>query len=766
MPISEEIRNKLREFSHNNKHDEIVTYLREQLSKEATTAQEIFDYARDYTFSKKPGKPYVIDAGTLNKLGVVVSDLDDADQNKLAVEFYRLSAERDSSWGNRNYAMCLLNGTHGIAIKPKKALEYARKAVDLTKANPIEKHVHKFILCKALRENQKWQEANTVLMEYLVHKEQQLKSEKTQENKQKITHEIQKVIQLCKKIVEEFCNDFLEEHVAELTEERCASNLMEIAPILTCNAAYEEFLLIKQNLYFIQGMCHEYLGENSEAWFSYCAVKNKKAERYNDAIIARTTLLKKQIDSIVDEDMAPAVAALAIENHDAGVQNQIEENSSNLILHQNVSLPVNFGKSWKVEAPWFHSVETNILQAEYNSRVEQVEKMIAAKEAEVSIYEEVCKTVTDNPSLAKKESLKKELKDLSDLQEKLEKKYTQYTPEYRKTFRRHTSESYFFNPNRSKKKQEIAELAKNIVDHRYKSNNAALPAIDLTGKSGRLFISAERAYQEAVTCLSGSKTPNLGIPIVPENSKPWTIGYNSGITTYGAIERYQVGGTTMKSEHRTSPKRQRLGDSFLPEHGTYSNDIYPFLSKLSEGETEKEKQLATLMIRYGKNHQAVTLDELKNICEGADEDDVHHFHRVCFLLMEKEQAQWHSATDTDYHLGMSVGQARCLIMVEAGFIDFKEAFKNNVLFGVYSCTELVAQPSKVATACKYIDKLYLAYLQSQRAHEHLKFFKKYIKEDHMRTCVLTREQARLDMQHVYGGESDSDHEGYDTDLSM
>ncbi len=33
-------------------------------------------------------------------------------------------------------------------------------------------------------------------------------------------------------------------------------------------------------------------------------------------------------------------------------------------------------------------------------------------------------------------------------------------------------------------------------------------------------------------------------------------------------------------------------------------------------------------------------------------------------------------------------------------------------------------------------------------------------------CVLTRKQAHQDMQYTYGGESDTDGEGYESDLSM
>ncbi len=49
----------------------------------------------------------------------------------------------------------------------------------------------------------------------------------------------------------------------------------------------------------------------------------------------------------------------------------------------------------------------------------------------------------------------------------MEETHDQHTPAARKVTQRHTAERRFFQPNRSSKKQAIAELASRIVDHRY-----------------------------------------------------------------------------------------------------------------------------------------------------------------------------------------------------------------------------------------------------------------------------------------------------------
>ncbi|CAM4430883.1 MAG: hypothetical protein LEGION0398_MBIBDBAK_01348 [Legionellaceae bacterium] len=102
--------------------------------------------------------------------------------------------------------------------------------------------------------------------------------------------------------------------------------------------------------------------------------------------------------------------------------------------------------------------------------------------------------------------------------------------------------------------------------------------------------------------------------------------------------------------------------------------------------------------------------------------------------------------------------------MEKGYLSLVDVFKNNVLFGVYSKTEINNYPKKMADACEYIDDLYLEYLKTKNTHEYLSFFKRNIKESH--TLILTRKQAHEDLKYVYGGESDTDGEGYDSDLSL
>lgn len=198
MPLSDKVRGHIESLSSSNKHNEIVTYLKEQLEQKLVTPDDIYDYAKRYTFTRPP-KPHVINPSTINKLGVVVSMLKDKSLSERAAQFYQLAGERNDHWGCRNYAMCLLTGSWGAKKSITEALTYAEKAVQL--APQLEKHRHKFTLCEALRENQKRPEANTALMECLSFNDQQSRIVNKKSESEK---EILNILNLYETITQEF----------------------------------------------------------------------------------------------------------------------------------------------------------------------------------------------------------------------------------------------------------------------------------------------------------------------------------------------------------------------------------------------------------------------------------------------------------------------------------------------------------------------------------------------------------------------------------
>lgn len=321
--------------------------------------------------------------------------------------------------------------------------------------------------------------------------------------------------------------------------------------------------------------------------------------------------------------------------------------------------------------------------------------------------------------------------------------------------RRHAAESRFFNPNRSSKLKKLQELSLKMIEARFKQSDDVIPI----GDNARQMISVEHMFQNAARSLTDETTLNLGMPVSRKRSR------EPDTKIYGPIERYQVGETTIELQHRADLSRNRF-NLYILDLGTYKELYRTLILKLANNDVEKEKQLAEFMIRYGKKHQGVSLEELLTMNTSSTIDDVKKFNRLCFLMLDKEQGQWLSAPDEKYHLGLSVSQARCLILLKLGIIRFKDVFLKNPLMGVYSNSYLICDEGRdaVVAACQRIDDLYLTYLQKNKySADYAAFIKKYEGQP-SRTCILRT--AHQDLKAVYGGDSDSDGEGYNSDMNL
>lgn len=595
-------------------------------------------------------------------------------------------------------------------------------------AGHAEKNQFKYLLFLILLENHCYSEASEALVAYLSF----LNSNK-EKNEKNLKLALSKLTEIL---------DIRQDRLGnkDLSLEDLRTDLPDLEPIIKANIDLPEFVAQKERALFIKAQLHEKLGEKSQAWLAYCKIANVKSDYYVKAVEARKNLLLAEIR--VQLEHAPA-----------------SKKPSLFSLPQGVPFPTSFAKQWEKQAEWFDSVDEKALEAEYKKRSARITSLIAAKKIEIELVKE------SKPENWEKETTEFEaqLESLQAAETQLDETYRQSLAAPRAVIRRHAVERHFFNPYRSKKLAQVIELAQEIIKQRFALEQTDLP-VNLTGYSVRQYISAERLFQEAMLRLSGEANPELGIPV--RRRQAWSVGYASGANLYGPVEKFKVGETEIRVEHRVDPKRQRLGDSYLPDHGTYGRDIHPFLVKLTAKDPEKEKTVAKFMRRYSVGHQSVSLEELKELNAGLTQDDVHKFNQICFLIMEKEQAQWHSADREDFQIGMSVAFARCLTMIEAGFIRFEQAFNQSELFSVYSHTGLANSLGRVAESCAYIESLYQEYLKQEHRADHLSFFAKHPRGD--RDLALSRKRAHRDAQAVYGGETDTDgdSEGYQTDLSM
>lgn len=778
MPLPSEVKDKIVRYSSRDEHQKLFLYLKEKLGNGEIEAKDILKYAKRTRNKSKTDDRFILNESIINKMGIYIGKLTDKKKKELSVEFYKLAAERRSSWGNKNYAKRLL-----AKKKKKTALKYARKAVELAAPITDEKYKHHWTLFRVLRANKKRQEANEILMDHFnnIHNKSAEKAIR------------KKIISQLQTIMKKFENDFKGENLSELTDPRCRENLAELEPILQSSAKNNNFESIKQRAYYVAGKCHEKLGDSSKAWEAYCEVP-AKTPSYIEAVEARARLLKAEIDNQVEawleaneqeendtnessqasselsEDLSSMEVEESFENDESTSDEDEYESSEQDNSESSTRIYKSpFARYWERNSEWFHSVDVSAMEEKYNQRERKIKELINQDDSES--FADVSMANSDEEEVSIQDELVSETEyNPSELIDELKKKYDTHLPNHRKIFRRHMAETRFFEPRRSHTMNKIAGLTKEIIEQRFKVEGYNETPIDLTGKSTRMLISAEKLFQDAVLALNSDKgDPKLGIP--KRYGKPWkALSGNYGTTWYGPIELYMAGKTEFCSEHRTKPRsKQRLGDSFFRQLGSYEKSIYPFLCKLTNNEPKKEKKLASFMIRFGQTHKPVTLEKLKAVYNDAEKYDVDRFNQICFMIMEKEQAQWLSATDKAYQLGITVAQARCIIMIRDGFISFKEAFESDesqALFSIYSHKNIIDYPSCVEKSCKYIDDLYLKYLQTQHVGDHMHFFKKHIEEKVPPVCVLTREQAHRDLKEVYGGGSDTDDDGYDTDLSI
>ena len=724
-------------------------YLKELYGAQEISAADILGYTT-YQWNRKPGKPYVIPDTVLNQLGIFVGQSNKEDKD-LAFQFYQKAAVRGDKNAQMNFAIVLFCGKYGQAKNIEQALEYSTAAIKAGHSNSL-------LHAKILRANQQNSAAIPVLVAAL-------NAATAEASKAKSTEQAsaQKAIEQSSDLLKISLQEMLDQ-LDQHNEDALRLMLQSIQQILKC-----QHTRIQLETYFLQGMVHQRLTEYQKAMAAYLKISDKQHPRYTEGMKCRAQLFK----AVLEEEILQLPKGMDVDEADGSTVSNQSDNSSSaaceaeetenvITLPGKLSFPLYFGKAWHKIAPWFDSVNGEKLAAEHQKWDSYIELQKKAKHQQLELTKALLTSEQDagNADLPLSVELKKQKKlldtqlaQLEAQEQKVNAGYTKHRMDSRKTRRRHLTEQRFFDPARSKKQTELAELGNQLIEHRFNDAQAPIASIDLTRFSARRLITAETAFQQAAKKLA-QKTDYTNLDIgLPKAAQ--------GKYAKGVIETYQVNDTIIKAQHLTETSQDRLGNSYLPQHGTYQQ-IYQFLIKLSQQQPESEKQLADYMIRFGQNHKSITLPELQALYPGAQAADVDQFNQICFLLLSKEQAQWMSAVEERYQLGMSVAQARCLLMIQAGYLSFEDAFITKAMFGVYSQVGILKAPQYVADACQKIENLYQEFLKAQHPQDFLPFFKKFSSED----MVLTREQAHKDLKAVYGGDTDTDGDDYLSDTSF
>lgn len=709
----------------------------------------------------------IISVEVLHKLALEFQNASGFEYRKYAYSFFLAAGKKGHNFSFAQCAIIHLNRSeeYGVEYSPSKAQELMTQAFNL--CTESEKSFFNLPLAYVLKANGQPLEANRAILNYFhfcLHRDAQAVN---------IT-DVQNGIDFCMEVLQEINHELFGDGKAQPPAKESVEKRLSQLAILSDSVLFKKIPpnvakqmdALRQNILKTEGACYGLLDMPDEVFIRHCAF-DKTFSEYQTSLITRASILKKTVAELLTPTTVPGITSavplitsvtiptpppIAAVSRTAATDGT--SSASALIRKQ-----ARFNRFWQRASIHFDVVNETDLEQEYQKRFVQMETLIKAKETENEALEEAIDIAekTQDAALLSLQVQSKKVKQKSETLKKAqndfkEVDYYQHNAKYRQEYRRAQAEHCFFNPKRSTKKNQVVALAREIIDRRYQQKNDALP---LT-VSVRMFAMAEKAFQDAVLTLTGDTSPQLGIPAANKKNS----------VTYGPVESYKIGATTAQFIHRTHPDPKRLGDSYSSDHpyGTYDASIYKFLSRITNNNPEKEKQIAQLFIVYGRTQQSVKLGTLQNIYKPATSHDVAEFNRICLLILSKEQTQWLSATSLPYQ-GLAVAQARCLILMSKGFIRFSEVFQNDVKYGVYSKRGLLDNPHKLSQVCQDIDELFMRYLQTEYPAEHEIVSKQIAASGKKCAIVSTRKVARENLKTVYGGDSDSGNEAdYNSDV--
>lgn len=380
-------------------------------------------------------------------------------------------------------------------------------------------------------------------------------------------------------------------------------------------------------------------------------------------------------------------------------------------------------------------------------------------------YHEMCeaeqKAAEQRNELGKRLKIKptltpQRIKALAERVEESERLLESTQPRAKEMIRKLEVEGRFFNPARTRNHQ-VLELAQSLVQNRRAiSNDNVIPMKAENIPSGRAVITAEWATQRLTNFLEASAYCFSG----------WLKG-EKGSSKYACHEK-MVFTERSYAEYgqNVSPYPNRLGNCFFFNAGTYA-DIFRQLSQITQGKQDRERQLAKLMIAFTKTLAPVTPSILRDVFEvnkNEAEEQANSLNIVLYLILIKETTQWLSATEEDCQLAFTVSMARALILLREGYLRLEELFSPNAQYGIFVLTGLYSMMKKhVRPRINAIDRMYNEYIidASEEARRRRIRCSRHPAQFFF---VASRQQMRRDLQEVYGGDSDTDGEGYDSDV--
>jgi hypothetical protein len=303
----------------------------------------------------------------------------------------------------------------------------------------------------------------------------------------------------------------------------------------------------------------------------------------------------------------------------------------------------------------------------------------------------------------------------------------------------------FFDPKRTHKLQ-TRTIANELQSRRLTS--VAVAPLELDGVPARRVITAERSTVEASKDLLG-----LGCTLgTSRNQLGWLDKKSESVKLNGQdIIYYQNPGTYPN----------HLGNFLLetPDIGDYEK-ILSSLQKLTQSLTQphkmNEQRLAAFMLRYAKTGDSTSLEELQSLNPDTTDVDVRKFNTICYHVFVKEIARRTPCKEDQYDFPSSIITARAVKLIEAGHLTLHDVFSYDAPCGVVTGKLLFKNHDKVQLKINHINRLYNELIYKPSYPELTIYFAEHPKAD----IIASRKQLRKELQETYGGNSDTDGEGY------
>lgn len=671
--------------------------------------------AEDLINAQKLKKPFIVPPNILNGIGLKFRQGKDGypQDERLGVELYKLGAKQDNAQSFANLANCALYG-YGTSVNLKAAETFCKEAIKFGRKESA------CFLGVILWEQKNWEAAIDQFIKI---------NNSNKENYSKAQHHLglyyldkidnpdTKKALACFKNVDttsSFYND-AEEKIKELYE----NEIQKIFELLENEQSNDSLTETSDE------SSHEVLNETSD----------KKINETSD----------EKTSEISDD------------------QNEQESNEPFKPLNK---------KGWYALSPLLHG---------HNPKEEEniiTEFELASLELDIaeSAYTCVIKRKKELFEKELPESTKKAIEEKvqqtrtihSDAQQTLDlvkNKYNELTNSamLKRYQRQRKVEETYFAPKRTFS-QETKSFAKTIQDNRLVNSIEEIEVLEVDSNSTRRLITAELAVMTVGLNLNGYSTRWYGEHFGwSTGNKEKKDGYE---ITYCYNENISLGGGQFTYRQRNNPHYNHPGDYYMSDLGKYS-EMVEFINKITGSNSDKinilnEKKLAGYMLRYSQSGNSMTLDELKHLYTNATEDDLLMIHRIFYHCFVKEPSRFFLAKENNHQLPLVSANARALQLLVRGHLKMCDVFSQDAPYGVFTAKEIGSNIDALKTKIDIINKKYekqLLNTYSAHADNYFTFM-----HHHPQSKVIpTRQQFRKELQEVYGGESDSDGEGYDTD---